>query len=109
MIPLRSRSARTRTRRAARALALAALVLAMGAPVLAAVTPAHLAVLFLRVLTFDRALKSRAGNELAVAIVYRTGDGGSETARAGLAAKLDPPSWMRSGSGDRPQDFRSGW
>ncbi len=51
--------------------------------------PGQLAVLFMRVLSYDRALKSRAGAELTVAVVYRSGDAGSEAVGSAVAAKLD--------------------
>lgn len=55
-------------------------------------TPRKQALLLLRVLVYDRNLRSRAGGEVRVAVVFRAGNQGSEAQRDELVAALEEVS-----------------
>lgn len=74
------------------ALLLAALLSAAGPARSEDFTPRKQALLLLRVLVYDRNLKSRAGGVVRVAVVFRPGDRGSEQRRDELVAALEEVS-----------------
>lgn len=79
------------TRRTVRWIAAVALLALVARPIAVAAEPSstQLALLFLRVLAFDRALKTRAGSELTLVILYKGGDSASEEMRSGITRSLE--------------------
>lgn len=68
---------------------LVSLALAVAATASDGIPPAQKALLLLRVLTYDRNLKARAGAEVRVAVVFRPGDAASVRERDALLLALE--------------------
>src|SRR5262249_14960120 len=65
---------------------------ALASTALADVRPSQQSVLILRILAYDRNLKSRAGNSVTIAVLYKAGDAESESANKSVGTAIEEVS-----------------